>query len=419
MVSWTLVSLLGVMKRFCARIGDAVVLRPSLTGRDDFVVPCLLSLLLSVFPVMGAADAVSDEERLASSVNWDLPLDAVPDLREGGDDPLVPAKQARNFFVVPVPMSSPTFGTGLILAGAYYYPQTPEEKASQPASFTGAAAGYTTNDSFAGGVMQQNYWGGDLWRFNAVAGYADFRLELVQSIDNPDQSVLDWLVEGSFVQSTLSRRLGDNWYLGALVRYLDIRQDLDLDVDVPEYNLDARIRAPGVGVIAEYDTRDMPSNAYTGLRVEFKSILSDQRSRPDGSYLGMYARVRRYHSLRDNLVLAWDINGCQKSGDIPLWDTCRLNLRGFPVTDYLSKQSIAGQVEARWRFTERWGAVAFGGAGLVDRPFADNGDGETIPSYGVGLRFMVLPSQRINLRLDYGRSDTGAGAWYLAVGEAF
>ncbi len=365
------------------------------------------------------ADPVSDEERLSSSVNWDLPLDAVPDLRAPQEDVVIPSKREKNYFVVPIPMSSPTFGTGLVLAGAYYYPQTEVEKAVQPASFTGAAAGYTTNESWAAGVMQQNYWDEDRWRFNAIAGYADFRLELVQSIDNPDQSVLDWVVSGSIFQTSVSRRFGDHWYLGASLRYLDISQDLDLDVDAPDFNLDSRIAAPGVGVSAEYDTRDMPSNAYSGARAEFKAIFSDQRNRSDGDYIGMYARYRSYHSLKDNLVLAWEVNGCQKSGSIPLWDTCRLNLRGFPVTDYLSKQSLSGQVEARWRFTERWGAVAFGGAGLVDRPFADNGDGETIPSYGVGVRFMVLPSQRINLRLDYGRSDTGSGAWYLAVSEAF
>ncbi len=41
-----------------------------------------------------------------------------------------------------------------------------------------------------------------------------------------------------------------------------------------------------------------------------------------------------------------------------------------------------------------------------------------IPSYGIGLRFMVLESQRINMRLDYGRSN-GSDAVYLSVGEAF
>lgn len=43
---------------------------------------------------------------------------------------------------------------------------------------------------------------------------------------------------------------------------------------------------------------------------------------------------------------------------------------------------------------------------------------EAIPSYGVGLRFMVLESQRINMRLDYGRSND-SDAVYLSVGEAF
>jgi len=366
-----------------------------------------------------AADPVSEEAYPASFVNWDLPVETIPDLRTTQEELVVPAKRSRNFFVVPIPMSSPTFGTGLIVGGAYYYPQSAEEKAAQPASFTGAAAGYTTNKSWAAGVMHQQYWDDDRWRFNAFGGYADFRLELVQSLDQPDQSVLDWVVSGSFVQTSLSRRLGSNWFVGATARYLDITQDLDLVANAPEYTLDSRIEAPGIGINAEYDSRDVPASPQSGLHVEFKSMASDQRQRSDGTYLAMYARVRGYHSLRDNLVLAWDVNGCQKSGSIPLWDTCRLNLRGFPVTDYLSKQSLASQVEARWRLNKRWGAVAFAGGGLVDRPFADNGDGELIPSYGVGVRFTVLPSQRVNLRLDYGRSNTGAGAWYLAVGEAF
>ena len=36
-----------------------------------------------------------------------------------------------------------------------------------------------------------------------------------------------------------------------------------------------------------------------------------------------------------------------------------------------------------------------------------------------GIRFMVLESQRINVRVDYARSDKGNEAWYLSVTEAF
>jgi hemolysin activation/secretion protein len=123
--------------------------------------------------------------------------------------------------------------------------------------------------------------------------------------------------------------------------------------------------------------------------------------------------------LRDSLVLAWEIKGCARSGQIPLWDTCRLGLRGFPATDYLGKKSLHAQAELRWRFYKRWGLVGFAGAGRMDDSLGGYGEDETIPSYGAGIRFMVMESQRINVRVDYARSDRGNEAWYLSVTEAF
>ena len=101
-----------------------------------------------------------------------------------------------------------------------------------------------------------------------------------------------------------------------------------------------------------------------------------------------------------------------------MWDTCRLDLRGFPATRYLSKKSLSTQVEARWNFYKRWGLVAFVGTGIVGNSTTEDFDRDVIPSYGVGLRFMVMKSQRINVRVDYARSDD-SDAWYLGVTEYF
>ena len=109
--------------------------------------------------------------------------------------------------------------------------------------------------------------------------------------------------------------------------------------------------------------------------------------------------------------MAWGVKGCQESGSIPQRDTCRPILRGFPATGYLGKQLLASQAEARWRLTKPPGAVTIAGGGLVDRPFVDKGDGELVPRFGVCVRFTVLPSQRVNLRLDFRLSNAGAGAW--------
>jgi len=120
--------------------------------------------LIAFFALMLSSPALSLQEEGVDDkehqpLSSDLPIDSIPDLRDEDTKLKLQGKKVRNLFVVPIPMSSPTFGTGLILGGAFFYPQTEEQKKSQPASFTGAAAGYTHNKSWFAGVLQQNYAG--------------------------------------------------------------------------------------------------------------------------------------------------------------------------------------------------------------------------------------------------------------------
>jgi hypothetical protein len=379
----------------------------------------LFATLLFIIPAISLADAQAGDPD-ESTVATDLPVEDIPDPAEETTKFKLLKKMPKNLLLVPIPMSSPTFGTGLILGGAYFYSQTEEQKNAQPASYTGAAAGYTSNNSWFAGVLQQNYWKEDTWRFNGVAGYLDLKLNLNPPATEDDEtSPVDWLVNGSLFQARISRKLWGDWYLGLSARYLDISQAIDLLVEDEGFNIESDISALGVGVHLDYDSRDLPSNAYQGRYFELKAIGSHQSNSEDDSYQSYHARFRSYHTLRDSLVLAWEINGCARSGQIPLWDTCRLGLRGFPATDYLGKKSVFAQAEVRWRFYKKWGMVGFAGAGRMNDTFGKYGENETIPSYGVGIRFMVLESQRINVRVDYARSDKGNEAWYLSVTEAF
>jgi outer membrane translocation and assembly module TamA len=95
-----------------------------------------------------------------------------------------------------------------------------------------------------------------------------------------------------------------------------------------------------------------------------------------------------------------------------------VKLRGFSATDYLGKVSASGQIEARWQMSKRWGLVGFGGSGYVGSSFSGIRDDKPIPSYGVGVRFMVLAAKRINMRLDFARS-LDSDAVHFTVGEAF
>jgi len=381
----------------------------------------LLAILLCLSPAISFAGE-PDSDLTETTVEKDPAAESTPDSTEETPRLKFLSKKPKNLLLVPIPVSSPTFGTGLILGGAYFYPQTEEQKKAQPASYTGAAVGYTNNDSWFAGVLQQNYWKEDTWRFTGVAAYLDFSLNLIPAGDSDiTEESVDWFVSGSLFQARISRKLRKNWYMGVSARYLDISQAIgtELEDEDEDFNIESQISALGLGIHLDFDSRDMPTNAFKGRYLELKAIGSYVSESNAENYQSYHARFRSYHPMRDNLVLAWEVNGCGRSGQVPLWDTCRLGLRGFPATDYLGMQSLYAQAEVRWRIYKRWGMVGFAGAGRMNESLGKYGEDETIPSYGLGIRFMVYEPQRINIRVDYARSDKGNSAWYLSVTEAF
>jgi hypothetical protein len=339
----------------------------------------------------------------------------VPDLRDEKEKVVV---KERNFVVVPIPLSNPTLGTGLVLGAAYFYKQSAEQKEVQPASVTAVAGMYTTNESYAYGVGQQNYWDEDKWRFSGFVGHVDLQLDLRRSDPSTGSVDVDWLINGNFLQAKLLRRIAGDWYGGIQTRYFDNTQTFSTSISGEGFATDVNLRTVGAGLNLEFDTRDVPANAYSGQRFELSALFNVEAVGSSDSYQGYDGSFRSYHEVTPKLVLAWEVQACYKSGKVPLWDACKVNLRGFAITEYLSKTSMSGQFEGRWRPFQRFGFVAFAGGGFSDRAYTDIRDDEMIPSYGVGARWMVMKAQRINMRIDYARSDS-QDAWYLAVSEAF
>jgi len=340
---------------------------------------------------------------------------STPDLRDDGSDLTV---QSGNLVIVPIPMSGPTLDSGLILGEMYFHGQTEEQARKQPASVTGAAGMYTSSDSKALALVHQGYWKDDTWRFTAAAGAADLNLSLSRPLGDPGLGDINWRIKGNFLYLNMLRRLGGNWYAGALARYIDAEQQVGFTGSNVDFDLGAEVTARGVGAVLEYDSRDMPTNSYSGRHFKVEAVLNAEAYGSDKNYQSYSSYFRSYHEMNDSLVLAWELRGCDRGGKVPLWEACTVGLRGFSATDYLGRSSVSGQAEARWRMSERWGLVGFGGVGYVTSPFSEIRGRTAIPSYGLGIRFMVLPAKRINIRVDYGRS-TDSNAIHLSVGEAF
>lgn len=366
--------------------------------------------LLLVTTQTDADESPSDEKKIRAESSW------APDIR-GHDAPLKVEK--GNFVVVPIPISSPQLDVALVVGAAYFHKQTREQEDVQPASVTGAGAMYSSNGSLAAGLGHQTYWSEDKWRMTAAVGYADLDLVLFSADDSSTGIESDWLIEGSLAMVRLARRLGDsNWYAGLSTRFIDFTQDITVNTQRSHFDIGDETKTVGAGVVIQFDSRDMPTNAYSGHNFAVTSMFNSKSLGSDLTYQSYGVALRSYHKLSAPVVLAWEVAGCKRSGRFPLWDACRIGLRGFPATRYMGDASVRGQFEARWQLSKRWGLVGFAGVGQIHNSLSELRDRETIPSAGVGIRFAVLPAKRINIRVDYGRSKDD-DAVYLSVMEAF
>lgn len=353
---------------------------------------------------------------LAQTDQTDTRPGIAPDIR---DDETRLKVQRGNLVVVPIPISNPTLNEGLVAGAAYFYPQSAEEAKRQPASVTAAAGMYTSNDSRAFALVQQNYWKNNKWRFTGIAGAADLRLTLLTTDETSTNVNLDWRIKGQFLSAKIMRGIKGNWYGGLFTRFIDTNQQLETTTTTTsDLDTGTDLKSAGLGGVVEFDSRDMPLNSFSGKHFKFDVLFNSEALGSNATYQSYSTAFRSYHELSESVVLAWEVQMCGRGGTAPLWDACTIKLRGFSATDYLGKVSASTQAEARWRLSRRWGLVGFAGTGSVGKSFNNIREREAIPSYGIGIRFSVLPAKRINMRLDYARS-VDSDAIHFSVGEAF
>ena len=134
-----------------------------------------------------------------------------------------------------------------------------------------------------------------------------------------------WTVDATVVLPKIYRRITGPWYAGAQLRYIDARQSFDLDPTggvppVQSERLD--VIAVGAGLLLERDTRDSQSNAYDGSFFQVDTLFNRQRFGGGRDYDAARVRFRDYEPVRDDVVVAFDVDACARSGDVPLFDRC-------------------------------------------------------------------------------------------------
>jgi hypothetical protein len=190
----------------------------------------------------------------------------------------------------------------------------------------------------------------------------------------------------------------------------------------------------GTGINLSYDTRDIPSNAYNGIFLDFRAGIHPAFLGNNTTTGLLNIDYRQYVSLKklgDRRLLAWTLSSKNAFGDVPITRLPFLgspfDLRGYYLGQYRDKSATYLLAEYRhmvntqptnfWlKWAGRLGFAAWAGAGVMG-PKLWEIEG-VLPNYGAGLRIEL--QARMNFRLDIGRSPLEKQTLlYFNMTEAF
>jgi outer membrane protein assembly factor BamA len=160
-----------------------------------------------------------------------------------------------------------------------------------------------------------------------------------------------------------------------------------------------------------------------GIFFNFKNQFYRDWVGSDNKYTRYVISYNQFFDLAKNEkhILAVRANFDIATGDVPFEGQGVVgmdDIRGYSQGKYRGNQVYTLQTEYRWNFYKRFGMVAFFGMASAVNNFSEIFDSQLLPGAGVGFRFKMIPSEKINIGIDgaIGRDDYSIT---FRIGEAF
>ncbi len=222
------------------------------------------------------------------------------------------------------------------------------------------------------------------------------------------------------LQGRYLHQIVKNTYIGGLLNFQHTKGE-DFKDATYLYGARTHFTAAGIGAIAEYDSRDFIPNPFRGIYASLQETIFPKGLNNCGRTLWQTAvTVDCYRKVWTGAILAVDLYGEFNSAGTPWTMMARMGgsyrMRGYYEGRYTDNDLITLQAELRQRIWRRIGCVVWGGAGNVFRDFASYRWSQTLPNYGIGVRWEL--KKRVNVRIDYGFGRQTSGLLFN-INEAF
>jgi len=329
-------------------------------------------------------------------------------------------EQEGKWVPVPIPMSNPTVGSGLMGVLMYLHPKKNEDT---PNPTSGLAAMYTDTDSSFVGGFHDDYFLNDKYRLLLLGGYGVFNLDFygIGDAQLPGDISIPYEFKGAVGSVKVLARLAgtENWYAGLQYLYLDSRITFKTSSLIPLLpDVKGKVKTAALGALLTYDSRN--DNYYPTQGQYGEAKVLDYGSTWGGDYeyqkfIGFY---NIYMPVIENLTFAARTRVENSNGDTPFFNLAYLQMRGFARGRYVDQHSLSLHGEVRYKFRPRWGVIGFYEMGWVNDDFSQITSGTRVTSVGAGLRWQVIEDKTMNLGIDFA-SSTDDRAIYIQIGEAY
>lgn len=312
-----------------------------------------------------------------------------------------------------------SFGIGVIAAGLYRIDRT--DSAAQPSNISIFATG-SISGFYAVGVGGNHIFSKNRNRIDYELSFSSAPRSLWgRGYDagayNPESTYIEKHYQ---VQAKYKRELFKSMFLGCVIDFEHTKGIKFTELDYL-YGDKQHYTSTGLGLVAEYDSRDFIPNPYKGVYVSLQGMIYPKGLGNAANTVWRTTFVADYYrKVWKGGVIAADLYAEFNSQDAPWTLLARMGgsyrMRGYYLGRYTDNNIITVQVELRQKIYRRIGCTIWGGAGNVFSTLSDYKWSQTLPNYGVGLRWEF--KKRINVRIDYGFGRKTSG-FLLNINEAF
>ena len=398
----------------------------------------LICVLTPSFLVAGSATALN-QTPTPSPTNSSNPVNHNPDSsnqkpnassapsNQQDDDKANQKSEKRGSLVIaPIPISSPAFGSGLILVAGYVFKFDQEDKVSPPSWFGGAGV-LTNNGSRGLALAGRLYLKENKYQttFAVLKGRANLDFYGIGRIPGRTPISVPLSMEGSIFFGELLRNVGRNIFIGPRYQFRRLSARIDGTVppggfEVPQ--IDLRSNSAALGFHVQRDLRDSTFYPTKGTLLDFTADYFDQVWGSRREYQTYKVAYNGFQQISRRQVFAYRGMACLANGSVPFYDLCLYgynnDVRGYTTGEFQNRRMFATQAEYRIELPKRLGIVAFGGLGGVARRWGDFRSDQLLPAAGAGLRFNLDKKNHINYRIDFAVGREGH-TLSIGVGEAF